>query len=146
MNITNSHRAMILSELRDSGMTQKKLAEELGYGRPWVSKLLNGTLKTVSDEDALKLEKLLGVKFLRLVDSGSTVSGLAAEIGKLADENPQFARVLAELIPLAQDGPMTPRYIPTKEMTKIGQEIIRLVFANEDKPGKVAREVLKLLA
>jgi hypothetical protein len=31
-------------------------------------------------------------------------------------------------------------------MTKLGQEIIRLAYANEDKPGKVAREVLRLLS
>jgi hypothetical protein len=31
-------------------------------------------------------------------------------------------------------------------MTKIGQEIIKIAFANEDKPGKVARMVLELLA
>ena len=33
-----------------------------------------------------------------------------------------------------------------EEMTKIGQEIIRICFANEDKPGKVTREFLKIPA
>jgi hypothetical protein len=41
---------------------------------------------------------------------------------------------------------MQPRYFEPKEMSKLGQEIIRLAFANEDKPGKVAREVLKLVS
>jgi hypothetical protein len=31
-------------------------------------------------------------------------------------------------------------------MIRIGQEIIQIAFANEDKPGKVARLVLELLA
>ena len=34
----------------------------------------------------------------------------------------------------------------SKGMTKTGQEIIKLAFANEDKPGIVARMVLELLA
>lgn len=145
MNITQSHRELIISALREKDITRKELASELDYSKSTISRLLTGQLKTIKDDDALKLERFLGVRFLRVAD-GQKVSGLSIEIGNLADQNPQFARVLAELIPLAQEGKQGPRYIPTKEMTKIGQEIIRLVFANEDKPGKVAREVIKLLS
>lgn len=145
MNITQSHRELIISALREKDITRKELASELNYSKSTISRLLTGQLKTIKDDDALKLERFLGVRFLRVAD-GQKVSGLSIEIGNLADQNPQFARVLAELIPLAQEGKQGPRYVPTKEMTKIGQEIIRLVFTNEDKPGKVAREVIKLLS
>lgn len=145
MNMTQSHREVILSALRENDITRKALADELNYSKSTVSRLLSGQLKTISDDDALKLEQFLGVRFLR-VANGQKVSGLSMEIGRLADENEQFARVLSELIPLAQTGRPGPKYIPTKDMTRIGQEIIKLCFANEDKPGKVAREVLKLLS
>lgn len=145
MNITPIHREAIHTEMRRKGIPQKAIAAELGYSKSAVSRLLSGKLKTINDDDALKLEKFLGVEFLR-VSKGQKVSSLAIEIGELADQNEQFARVIAELIPLAQPPKGSPGWIETKDMTRVGQEIIRICFANEDKPGKVAREVLKLLS
>lgn len=146
MDLTDRYRALILSGLRASKVSKTELAEEMGFGKSWVTKLLNGTLKSVSDKDAKRIEDLLGIQFVRFVDKDRTVSDLAREVDRIAIENPQFAKLLKDLLPLVSETPFTPRYFETKEMSKLGQEIIRLCYANEDKPGKVAREVLRLVS
>jgi transcriptional regulator with XRE-family HTH domain len=140
-----------LSGLRKSGKKKTDLADACGYGKAWVTKLLNGTLKAISDDDARKIEGLLGIRFVQFVDVDRTVSALAAQIDKEVEQNPHLAETLSALLRMSEEcrkaaAPFTPRYIETQDMTKVGQEIVRLVFANEDKPGKVAREVLKMLS
>ena len=148
MDLNNNYRALILSGLRKSDTTKAKLAETLGYGKAWTTKLLNGTLKAISDADAEKIQKLLGIRFVQFVDVETKVSSLAAAMDSAMEKNEKLAVVMSALLEMAEscNSPMIPRYIETQDMSKIGQEIIRLAFANEDKPGKVTREVLKLLS
>lgn len=150
MDLTHNYRSLILSGLRNSGVTKTTLAETLGYGKPWATKLLNGTLKAISDTDARKIEALLGIRFVQFVDVDRTVSTLAAQIDKAVEKSPLLVDALAALLRMAEacnsPSAFTPPYIETKDMSRIGKEIIRLALANEEKPGKVAREVLKLLS
>lgn len=145
MDLTNNHRALIIKGLRDNGVTQTELSQKMGFGKAWVTKLLNGTLKSVSDADALRLQEILKIQFYQLKEA-TGLSGIAVEVEKRINENSHFANVMREMIAMMETAPFVPRYFKTKEMTKLGQEIIRLAFANEDKPGKVAREVLKLVS
>lgn len=92
MDLTDRYRALILSGLRASKVSKTELAEEMGFGKSWVTKLLNGTLKSVSDKDAKRIEDLLGIQFVRFVDKDRTVSDLAREVDRIAIENPQFAK------------------------------------------------------
>ena len=62
------------------------------------------------------------------------------------DANEGFARVVSAVRESMREVVFTPKYIPTDKMAAVGSEIIRISFANEDKPGKVARMVLELLA
>lgn len=151
MDLTPNYRALILSGLRKSGVTKTALAEALGYGKAWTTKLLNGTLKAISDVDAEKIERLLGIRFVQFVDVDRKVSSLAAQIDREIERNPHLAETLMALLRMSEEcrkppAPFVPPFIETQDMSRIGQEIIRLAFANEDKPGKVAREVLKLLS
>lgn len=146
MDVTENTRALILQAIRTKGLTQTALAEKMGYGKAWVTRLLNGALKRLSDGDVSRLEEFLGIQFF-VVTPKARVSGPAAELSRAAEDDPALAAVLGGLAEMTRrKAVLTPRYIETPEMTKIGQEIIRLAFANEDKPGKVAREVLKLLS
>ncbi|MDF1824357.1 MAG: helix-turn-helix transcriptional regulator [Verrucomicrobiales bacterium] len=146
MDLTNNCRALIDNALRRGGVTKTELSERMGFGKSWVTKLLNGTLKSVSDADARRIEDILGIKFIEIVENHKAVSSLALEIDAAMGHSEQLTKVIQELLPLAQEQPFTPRYLETKEMSAIGQEIIRICFANEDEPGKVAREVLALLS
>lgn len=147
MKITNNTRALILNALRAKGLTQTALAEHMGYGKPWVTRLLDGSLKRLKEEQAEKLEKFLDIRFFVVREMREQVSPTLVRLSKEAEGNERLAALLDALNALMQEeAPLTPPYIRTKDMTRLGQEIIKLCFANEDRPGKVAREVLRLLS
>lgn len=147
MNVNENVKALILQGLRKKKQTKVWLAEKMGLNKSWATRLLNGQLKTLSDEHAEKLMEILDIEFftLRRVDD-STVSVKAMQLAAEFDKNPAFASVAAALQLAMKETVFTPRFIPTEKMSAIGDEIIRIAFANEDKPGKVARLVLELLA
>ena len=145
MDVTNSARSLILQAIRNKGLTQSEIAQKMGYGKAWISKLLNGSVKRLSDADAEQLEVILEIQFFT-VTQADKVSGLALEISRALEDNEQFAKVLTELLPLVEHGPITRRRYEDAEMTKLGQEIINLASANEDNPEQVARDVLKLFS
>lgn len=150
MNLTDNMKARILHALRTKDVTRVDLAAELGLGKAWATKLLKprdeGGLKTLSDEQVEKLEEILGIQFLVISDKRKKVSGAAVKLSEMAEEDPALSGVLDALIEMSEGKIFGPRYFTPKEMSQIGNKIIRLAYANEDKPGKVAREVLKLVS
>lgn len=141
-------RQITLQAMRLKGKSQTDIAEAVQLGKAWVTKFLDGTLKTVREDKLHLIEDLLGIRYIAIESATSDRSPLANQIAAMVDVDPAFAKLAASLKDALTEarGAFTPRYVPTKEMTKLGQEIIRICFANEDKPGKVAREVLKILA
>jgi transcriptional regulator with XRE-family HTH domain len=150
MKVTNTTISLIKKRFRDPKkpiINQSQLAEFMGLGKAWVSKLMNGKLQTLSSKQLDDLETFLGIRLQLMADKEKKISPIALEISAKMQESDAISRIIEALLdiplPSVDSGP---RWIETKDMTKIGQEIIRLCFADEDKPGKVAREVLKLLA
>ncbi len=144
--VTESMRQLALQALRTKGISKTQLAESVGLGKAWVTKFFDGSIKNLKEETLFALEDLLGIKFFA-TEAVNQRSSLALRIAALIDSDPAFAKLALALDEvLTMPRPSTTRFIPTPDMTRIGQEIIRVCFANEDKPGKVAREVLKLLA
>jgi len=153
MNITQHHLSLIAGRFRDVSkpkVTQTMLAEHMGLGKPWASKLLGGTMKTLSDDQVRKLEGFLGVRLRDVVTHSGDVSPLALEATRLMDGNAPLTKAIQAVLSLASvpvpAGPVSPSWIPTQEMSRVGQEVIRIAYANEDKPGKVARMVIELLS
>lgn len=149
MKVTPSTIQLILNRLRNPSLPkirQSDIAEKMGYGKAWVSKLVNGNLKTLTSDQVERLEEILDIRFHSVVEDGESIPDVALEAAKLLETNPKFASVLVGLVEMAKQIPaFSPRYIETPDMTKIGHEIIRIVQANSDKPGKVTRLVLELL-
>lgn len=146
--VTEPMRQITLQAMRTKGISQKQIADEIKLGKSWVTKFLDGSMKTIKEDVLFSLEDLLGIKYFTLERKLGERSPLAQKIAGRVDTDPVFAKLasyLEEALSQAQVS-FTPAYVPTQDMTRIGQEIIRIAFANEDKPGKVAREVLKLLA
>ena len=150
MKVTNNTISLIKKRFRDPKkpkINQSQLAEFMGLGKAWVSKLMNGKLQTLSSKQLDDLEEFLGIRLQLLADKEKKISPIAIEISEKMQESEAISRIIEALLDMpGQIVDSGPRWIETQDMTKIGQEIIRLCFANEDKPGKVAREVLKLLA
>ena len=117
----------------------------MGLHKSWATRFFKGDVKQLTDEQVRSLETLLGVEFFSIVraDQHSTS---AHQIARLYDDNPAFARVMEALRESLADTVFTPRYVPTKEMARIGNEIVRIANTERDKPGKVARQVLELLS
>jgi transcriptional regulator with XRE-family HTH domain len=127
---------------------QSEVAEKMGYGRAWMTKLMKGSIQNLTDDQVEKLEEALSVRFSAFDEKGGKVPAIAAEAARLMSENPIFGQVLTSIVELASHPHVvrSPRWYETKDMTKVGQQIIGIVLADQDRPGKVAREVLKLLS
>jgi len=151
MTISNSILSLITGRFRDPAMpkiTQAEMAAFMGYSKPWASKLMRGGIRNIDDEHADKLETFLGIRLRPYIveKSGSAaVPALAVQLGRRMQESEPITRIVKALLEI--DQPIKgPRWIDTQDMTKVGQEIIRICFANKDKPGKVDRMVLELLS
>lgn len=127
-------------------INQSEIADRMGFGKAWMSKLMTGKLQSIDDDQVERLESILGIKLQKFRDA-KAASPFAQELDAAMNANPALAKAIESIIELAEqtviDGP---RYILPSEMNGLGQAIIRIAFAEQDKPGKVAREVLKLLA
>lgn len=136
----------ITEAMRRKGIKQSDVAEALGTGKPWVSKLLSGHVKTIKFDHADALAELLGVALVK-VRPAQELSPAAQQFGALMDAEPKIMALVQALAAVLEPPPVRGiPFIPTQDMSRIGQEIIRLCFANNDKPGKVAKEVLRLLS
>jgi len=54
MDITENVKGLILQGLRKKRQTKVWLAEQMGLNKSWATRLLNGQLKTLSDDHAEK--------------------------------------------------------------------------------------------
>lgn len=145
MNITESTRGLVLQGLRNKRQTRNWLAEKIGVHKSWVTRFFSGELKSLTDPQVEALQDALDIRFFALDVKGQH-STAALDVASEFDRNQAFAHVVQAMQQAMQRVTFTPRYIPTVEMATIGNAIIRIVHEHEDKPGKVARLVLELLA
>ncbi len=146
MDVTENTRTLIQKAIRAKGLTQTALAREMGHGKAWATRLLNGKLKRLSDSDVERLEAYLGIQFF-VVTPTARVSGVAVELSKTAETDEVLAAVLAGLLELtkAKAGPGH-RGAGTRDLASLGQEIARLASEHRDEPERLAQAVLELLA
>lgn len=145
--IAGSMLPNIVQAFRNKGFSQNELAKSIGRSEAWVSKLLSGKQKSVDPVTFRKLEIALEIDSFQLAKSGN-ISPLAAQIGAMVDSDPLFANlaVCAKEAITGARATFTPRYVPTEEMAGLGRKILAITQANPEKPGKVAKLILQLLA
>lgn len=151
MTITPPVIALIQKRFRDPSkpkINQSQLAEHMGYGKAWASKLMKGKIQNLSDEQLYKLEEFLGITLgPRFVEKSGNLPEMAVQLGRRMVDSEDLTKAVEAILKLSEPKYILgPKWIDTQDMTRIGQEIIRICFANEDKPGKVARLVLEMLA
>lgn len=147
MNVNESVKALILQGLRRKKQTKIWLADQMGLHKSWATRLLNGQIKSLTDEQTEQIMKILDIQFftLKRVDE-SQISAKAMQIAVAFDKDQAFASVVAALQLAMSKTVYTPKYIPTEKMRSTGEQIIDIVTNNKEKPGKVARLVLELLS
>lgn len=137
----------IVQAFRNKGFTQADLALKIGKSEAWISKLLSGKQRTIDGVTFRKLEIALEIDFFNLSKSGN-ISPLASQIAAMVDNDPLFAKlaVCAKDAIIGARSTFTPRYVPTDDMAGLGKRILAITQTNADKPGKVAKLILQLLA
>jgi len=145
--IAGSMLPNIAQAFRTKGFSQAELAGMLGKSEAWVSKLLSGKQRSVDASTFQKLEIALEIDFFQVGKNGN-LSPLAGQIGGMVDSDPLFAKlaVCAREAITGARATFTPRYVPTEEMAGLGKKILAITQANPEKPGKVAKLILQLLA
>lgn len=104
MTITETTRNIVSDGLRKSGMSKKELAAKLGFNPGWITKFFDGKLKTLTEENAIVIEKALGVKFSRIVSKSDKIPGAAQELGKLMETRPELITIANALISITALG------------------------------------------
>jgi len=149
MKVTNDMIALISNRFRDPKkrkINQSQLADHMGLGKAWVSKLMTGRLLTVTDEQVEMMEEFLEIRLSSFSEKRKTPA-VAVEIARKMQESEPISRIVAALLEIdVPTAPPATRWIEPCDMTRIGGEIIKIAQANPDKPGKVAKLVLQLLA
>lgn len=133
MTITETTRNIVSDGLRKSGMSKKELAAKLGFNPGWITKFFDGKLKTLTEENAIVIEKALGVKFSRIVSKSDKIPGAAQELGKLMETRPELITIANALISITEERTIYGiPFMTPKELIKIGGEITRIVAQWED--------------
>ena len=145
MNVTESVRAIVLQGLRNKKETRAWLSEKVGQNKSWATRFFAGEVKSLSDEQVEMLQTALDIRFFAMNKAGQ-YSPAALDFASEFDRNEAFASVTGALRDAMAQAIYTPRYIATQDMAAVGEKIIAICKANPDKPGKVARLVLELLA
>ncbi len=153
MTITKSVQALVSRALREKGISHSQLAGAIGVNPAWVTKFFNGKLLTLSDERIVLIEKFLNIQFTRIVSGGHGIPAEADQLGKLMKERPELVDIVGGLLKLAGSPKEVIHELPhfqTKELTKIGAEISRIVYAWEVPADphytKIGLEVVKFLS
>lgn len=70
-------RQMILNALRVKKMTKADLSVRIGLGKSWVTKLLDGSLKSIKEDHIDALENALGISFFSVVENDKLSNRIA---------------------------------------------------------------------
>ena len=97
MKITPSTRAAIRLGLRDKGLKNVDLTNHLNRPRNYATKLFNGQMKTIDEDEAGEISKFLGIKLMRVTERG-IMSDAAVRLSRLMDSDPALADVFTRLV------------------------------------------------
>ena len=148
MKITESTRAIILSGLRKKGINQSELSEYLGHNKNWATRLFNGTLKTLNDDQVDKIIDYLDVSFVKVTQKGRKVSTLATRLSKASENDKNLSEALSYLADFVEDQNAQKflPWIPTEDLVALGKECNRATHEDPDKDGKIGRIAVNFMA
>ena len=149
MTLTNGIKTRIIRAMRMRAIKNVELAKATGMGRSWVTKLLqpiedDQSLKSLTDTQVEDIERVLGIQLLTLTETGA-ITGSMKKLSILCTDNAALSALLDYLAIVAENPIDAIPWVEAKDMSGIGQEIVRISSINEDKPGKVAKLVIQRL-
>lgn len=158
MTVTKTTRSLILRRFRNDKLpklTQAEVAEKMGFGKSWMTKLLNGTIKHLAEDHVEKLEGILGIR-LQVVTEKGALPEAAVKLGKMMQSDESVANMVTAIAELLEerreegsDEAEIP-YLSVREIEILGAEVTRIVHQWEDQSGKyypkVGVETVKALS
>jgi transcriptional regulator with XRE-family HTH domain len=90
-------RQITLQAMRQRGFTQTQIAESVGSGKAWVTKFLDGSLRTIKEDALHSIEDLLGISYFSVEKATGQRSPLANKLAALVDTDPAFAKLASAL-------------------------------------------------
>ena len=91
--ITEPMRQLTLRALRNKGITKKDLSDQVGLWKAWVTKFLDGSIRTMKLETMQKVEDALGISYFSSGKLTEPKSPLALKIASMVDADPTFAKL-----------------------------------------------------
>lgn len=94
MKVTKGVIALIKNRFRDSGkrkINQSQLAEHMGLGKAWVSKLMTGKLQTLSEEQVEQIEEFLEIRLGAFASSEKPSAAAVALARKMEESDPTLS-------------------------------------------------------
>lgn len=149
MTITDHEIRVVRHGLRLKKMSNQDFAKALGVTKSWVSKFLAGEIKSVRDERQWLIEDTLEVQFREGAERSLAPSPIALKVAEAMSESAAMVDLLDAALRLQSDCRKTVEtapWIPPKAMRGFGGKVIAIVDANREKPGKITRLILELIA
>jgi len=139
------HKSLILNAIRESKGAVKKsdIAEICGGKSPaWVSNLIkplnHGGTKSISNEDANKIEGLLGISLLSN-DHADSIDDIAMLDQDVKDINKHLVSLYKRMDANKYELP----FIPTDDIIALGELCLSMAKSDPDKPGKIGRVIIE---
>ena len=145
-------RALVTKALRDPKAPRKQsdFAAHMGYGKAWVTKFFKGQPANLTEEQVRKIEKFIGYDLFAVTAKKERVPRIAVDIAKALKSSDDLAKVITDIVELHQKlkdeiAEFSVPFVESRDMSRLGNQIIALAHADPDKGGKVMRETLNLL-
>jgi transcriptional regulator with XRE-family HTH domain len=143
MTITPTMRNLVEEALVRKGMKRVELAERIGARPSWVTRFFNGTLEGLTQEKRQKIEEVLGVQFVKMVEGAAELPSWVIEAAEMAEEYPEIqVAVTAAIRAIKRARGEDMEKEGLGELGRRAKAIAKAGARNE----KVGRELLALLA
>lgn len=135
MDCTAELRIIIDAAIKAKGLNRQEFGDLMDRSSGWVSKVLNGQQKGLSDDDVRRIEEVLGISLTKLgTKESANLSPLAIQISRMIETQPESALIIRALMSARKD--RLERL--ARKRPEIGAEIIRAVRDHSDHPEKIA--------
>ena len=139
--ITESMRVRVLQAARYKGINKSQLADALGVKPAWITKFLNGTLKSLSDEIYHRIEDFFSINLVTISQNESH-NPAVSQLSEMADNDSEVANMLMALTTCLNRKKFSLPYIPPDLLTELGQVANQASHRDPDKDGKIGRIIV----
>lgn len=138
MDITPEIIRIIERGLNSSGVRRTALSVQMGYNKNYLTRLLGGKIKRLSNQDAITIEDALGIDLVTITRLGNDeISKIALQMDHIMSNDPEAAKLVESLIGVFE------RNLTAQE-PGIKKDIIAALEKHGDDHEKASDEIFEL--